>query len=175
MICEPNYQDPADDLTRRKPTRVIGTRKRWRKCGNAKMGLREKDLPGARGFTVRSWCSQGLTRKWLEEKTRKFGESQWKGAIKLRGRIESYSESGKKHVKYSRFWVLTNNTSFLNYFLSTVARGHEQWLLIELLMDSLIIIDNNDNSKIVLIQHQGGLNMYSSIKTICNGKTRKSF
>lgn len=40
---------PVGDLTRGKPTRARGNSETWRKCGNAKMGLWEKDLRGARG------------------------------------------------------------------------------------------------------------------------------
>ena len=172
MICEPKYRDPADDLSRRKPTRAVGTRKsegnvetrRWvceRKTHQEPEGS-QRGHGVVRGRLERDWGSPGLG------KANEDVQSSWEGE----GRV---SQSGRKHEKYSRFWVLTNSISFLNYLLFTVARGHGQWLLIEILMDNLLIIDNDDNSKIVLIQHQGGLNTYSSIRTICNGKTRKSF
>lgn len=61
---------------RRKPTRVIGTRKRWRKCGNVKMGFSEKDLQEPEG----SGGLRGIVRGWQESdwKDQKVWENQWK-------------------------------------------------------------------------------------------------
>lgn len=39
---------PADDLTRRKPTRAIGNSKKWKKCGNSKNSLWEEKLQGSK-------------------------------------------------------------------------------------------------------------------------------
>lgn len=67
---------PADDLTRRKPTRTIGNSKKWRKCGNTKMGLWEEELQGAKGSMGGQNVVKGPIKNLLEERNpERFGKA----------------------------------------------------------------------------------------------------
>ena len=90
-----------------------------------KMGLWEKDLPGARGFTARSWCSQGPIRKGREEP--RFGESQRRGAIKLRGGRKSQSVRQKTR---EIFQVLSSHQQHFFSKLPLIHSSQRTWAMV---------------------------------------------